>query len=89
LVLSRKGREETKGKILKDPLALPSPAAGRGEKKMKRFNGTPHPINYGGVERDEGKGKGCYSFLIVELNIFTFFLFWKISKRNSATFNCS
>jgi hypothetical protein len=26
--------------------------------KRKRFNGTPNPTNYGGVERDEGKGRG-------------------------------
>jgi hypothetical protein len=30
LVLSRKGREEMKGKNLKDPLTLPSLAVGRG-----------------------------------------------------------
>jgi hypothetical protein len=37
LVLSRKGREEMKGKILTELLTLPSPTAGRGKKKMKRF----------------------------------------------------
>jgi len=57
---------------------------------MKRFKQCPLTLALSReVERDEGKGRGCYSFLIVELNIFTFFLFWKISKRNSATFNCS
>jgi len=32
-ILSRKGREEMEGKILKDPSPLPSPTAGRGKKK--------------------------------------------------------
>jgi hypothetical protein len=36
-ILSRKGREEMEGKILTELLTLPSPTAGRGKKKMKRF----------------------------------------------------
>jgi hypothetical protein len=74
-------------KNFKRPLTLPSPAKWRGKMKRNEFNEVPCPLPQ--VERVEGKEKGCYSFLIVELNIFTFFLFWKISKRNSATFNCS
>jgi hypothetical protein len=35
-VLSRKGREEMEGKILKDPSPLPSPA-GRGEKENEKI----------------------------------------------------
>jgi hypothetical protein len=74
------------------PLTL---ALSRGVEREKRErmkgkilkDSSPYPLPL--VERVEGKEKGCYSFLIVELNIFTFFLFWKISKRNSATFNCS
>jgi hypothetical protein len=34
-ILSRKGREEMEGKILKDPLTLPSPAGWRGEEKER------------------------------------------------------
>jgi hypothetical protein len=37
LVLSRKGREEMEGKILKDPLTLPSPAKWRGEKEDEKI----------------------------------------------------
>jgi hypothetical protein len=35
-ILSRKGREEMEGKILKDPSPLPSPA-GRGEKEDEKI----------------------------------------------------
>jgi hypothetical protein len=42
LVLSCKGGEKMKGKILKDPSPLPSPAGWRGLMKGKEFDGTPH-----------------------------------------------
>jgi hypothetical protein len=35
-VLSRKGREEMEGKILKDPSPLPSPAGWRGKKEDEK-----------------------------------------------------
>jgi hypothetical protein len=37
LVLSRKGREEMEGKILKDPSPYPLPRGGEERRKMKRF----------------------------------------------------
>jgi hypothetical protein len=37
LVLSRKGREEMEGKILKDPSPLPSPTGWRGEKEDEKI----------------------------------------------------
>jgi hypothetical protein len=52
-VLSRRGREKMKGKILKDPSPLPSPAEWRGEKR-KGFNSNPHFCSHpDGERRDE------------------------------------
>jgi hypothetical protein len=56
LVLSRKGREEMEGKILKDPLTLAlSCRVERGEGGRKEFNGTPHFCSLPQGERRDGR----------------------------------
>jgi hypothetical protein len=52
-VLSRKGREEMKGKNLKEPSPFPSPAGWRGKMKRKEFNRTPHFYSLPQGERRE------------------------------------
>jgi hypothetical protein len=52
-ILSRKGREEMKGKNLKDPLTLALSRLWRGLMKRKEFNGTPHFGSLPQVERRE------------------------------------
>jgi hypothetical protein len=42
-ILSRKGREEMEGKILKDPSPLPSPVEWREEQKDEKILTSPHP----------------------------------------------
>jgi hypothetical protein len=64
-VLSRRGREKMKGKILKDPSPLPSPAEWRGEMKRKRFNGTPH--FYSPPQGERRKIKRIYLIKIILL----------------------
>jgi hypothetical protein len=53
LVLSRKGREEMEGKILKDPSPLPSPAVGRGEKEDEKILTAPLTLPSPAVGRGE------------------------------------
>jgi hypothetical protein len=48
-ILSCRGREEKQGKILKDPLTLPSPAKWRGKMKRNEFNEVPCSLPRGCV----------------------------------------